>query len=326
MNNRANIIYFSSRSDALKIEKKLSSSGFETKMIPIKKCVIPDDIADYFIFDKNQLESLEKSYLRDGKTNPAILLSIQKIVLNRVLDSTQKNEIFFLEENFSPESFYLKKQFFKQNSTFFSFGKLSKESGLSVVKGALDIGFHEASLLYFGDSSFAFDSLKQPCFPDFNGLLAIDAPPDSIPSRYLHFFRQPQLMTRALIRFYDSLNQTDKHPGIYIFSDPKPLDKYSSSARTSQFIKFLGARGRTFSDFSELPAGTTVFTWSTKRFFTLLRNGFRPLPAARTLASLIFNRKSKSLENFILSSPNTENFTKIINFLNLCEIGKFKIK
>ena len=148
MTYRANIIYFSKKADAEKIGEKLVSSGITPQFFPIKKCVITDDISDYFVFDKTQASSLEKNYARDGKLKQSALVSIQKIVLERLLERTDGNELFFLEENFSPESFFLKKNLFRDGTGFFSFGRISSDFGITIVKGALDLGFHEASFLY----------------------------------------------------------------------------------------------------------------------------------------------------------------------------------
>ena len=99
----ANIIYFSSRADAEKISLKLATQGVRTKLFPIKKCIITDDISDYFVFDKTQADPLEKAYLRDEKTNPASILSIQKIILDRIFSEAAEDTLFFVEESFIPD-------------------------------------------------------------------------------------------------------------------------------------------------------------------------------------------------------------------------------
>jgi hypothetical protein len=322
----ASIIYFSSKADAEKIKDNIAISGVKSELVPIRKCLITDDISDYFVFDKSQADSLEKAYLRDGKTNPASILSIQKIILDRILAEADENTVFFVEESFTPESFYIRKALFRSNRTFFSFGRLAPESGISIVRGALDLGFHEASFLDFCGQEKTVFSTKIPVFPDFNRIIAIDAPPDSVPLHHLRFFRSPLQLTKGLIRFYNSFFPHEKHEEIFVYLPKKAPDYYTSSERTAQFIRLLGARGKIFSDFSELPAGTTVLTWSTKRFFSLLKNGFRPIPMTRSLSAKLFDKKIKSPCALITSSPDKESFIKIKNFLHNCELRNFKIK
>lgn len=326
MSYKANIIYFSKKSDAEKIAEKLKSSGIDPQLFQIKKCVITDDISDYFVFDKTQASSLEKNYARDGKLKQSALISIQKIILERLLERTDAGGLFFLEENFSPESFYLKKTLFRCGSDFFSFGRITSDSGIIVVKGALDLGFHEASFLYSKNRNEAASRPKMPVFPEFNGKIAIDAPPDSVPARYLRFFRSPLLMTRGLIRFFNESELGKRHEKIYIYSPEATSDTYTSSERTAQFLKLLGKRGRSFSDFSELPRGTTVLTWSAKRFFSLLKNGFRPVPATKSLAAQMFSSKIRSIGKLITSSPDNEKTTKVMDFLQMSELENFEIK
>lgn len=322
MGYKANIIYFSSRRDAEKVASALSEQGFEAKLHFIKKCSGTEDLSDYFVFDRKQLGTLEKNYLRDSKTKPVMLLSIQKIILERLL--SEISAPVFVEENFSPESFYLKKALFRQNITFFSFGRLSNDSGISIVKGALDIGFHEASFLYHKDPGLSARTSKMPEFPEFNGLIALDSPPDSVPLRYLHYFRYPERMTRGIIAFYDAVNDGKRHEKVAVYTSEHASDQYAASERASQFAGFLGNRGRIFSDFSELPYGTTVLTWSTKRFFSLLQNGFRAIPAAKCLAALAFSPKTRTLSDLLLSSPEEERFLKVKEFLALSELKNFK--
>ena len=327
MSYTANIIYFSGRADAEKIEAKLTASGIKSKLFPIKKCPITDDISDYFVFDRNQADPLEKTYLRDGKTNPASILSIQKIILDRILAEADENTVFFIEENFVPECFYIRKALFRSGRTFFSFGRLAPKFGLTVVRGALDIGFHEASFLDVSGETIDYClSSKTLAIPEFNGILAIDAPPDSIPTRYLRFFRSPLLLARSLIRFYNSYLHGKRHSKILVYSPEKAEDRYKSSERAAQLAKLLGERGKTFSDFSELPSGTTVLTWSTKRFFALLKNGFRPVPATKSLAAKMFDPKIKSIGGLIISAPEILSFLEIKDFLHNCELKNFKIK
>lgn len=327
MSYNANIICFSARADAEKISEKLTRSSIRTKLFTVKKCIITEDISDYFIFDKSQADPIEKAYLRDGKTTPAALLSIQRIILDRIMSESDESTVFFVEESFIPESFYIRKTLFRNRRTFYSFGRLAPEFGLSIVRGVLDTGFHEASFPESAESEKqAVPAVKVPHFPEFNGIIAIDAPPDSIPARYLRFFRSPLQLTKGLIRFYNSCMPEEKHSKIFIYSPKKDADCYTTSERTAQFIRLLGARGKTFSDFSELPYGTTVLTWSTKRFFSLLKNGFRPIPMTKTLSAKLFDPKAKSPAALITAVPDKESFIKIKDFLHNCELKNFKIK
>ena len=323
MTYKANIIYFSKRSDAEKIAEKLKSLGIDPQLFPIKKCVITDDISDYFVFDRTQASSLEKNYARDGKLKQSALVSIQKIVLDRLLERTDAEGLFFIEENFSPESFYIKKTLFRYGTGFFSFGRIASDSGITIVKGALDPGFHEASFLYPKNLNGTVFQPKIPVFPEFNGKIAIDAPPDSIPARYLRFFRSPLLMTRGLIRFFNGSEPRKRHGKIYVYSPEQASDTYTSSERTAQFIKFLGKRGKSFSDFSELPPKTTVLTWSTKRFFSLWKNGLRPIPATKSLAAQMFRQKIKSIGELVTLMPDSEKIIKVRNFLQMSELENF---
>ena len=327
MSYNASIIYFSSRADAEKIAEKLHRSGIETKLFSVKKCIITDDISDYFVFDRAQADPLEKAYLRDGKTDTAALISIQKIILDRILAEADENTVFFVEESFVPESFYIRKALFRNRRTFYSFGRTAPEYGLSIIRGALDIGFNEASFSDVSGSAMEYNiSSRTLPIPDFNGIIAIDAPPDSIPVRYLRFFRSPLLLTKTIIRFYNSLLPGKRHEKIFVYSPKKEADCYTASERTAQFIRLLGARGKTFSDFSEIPSGTAVLTWSTKRFFQLLKNGFRPIPMTRTLAAKMFSPKIKSPAALFTAAPDMLSFLTIEDFLHNCELRNFKIK
>ena len=323
MTCKANIIYFSKKSDAEKIAEKLALSGIEPQLFQIKKCVITDDLSEYFVFDKTQASSLEKNYARDGKLKQSALISIQKIILERLLEQTERDALFFLEENFSPESFYLKKTLFRCGTAFFSFGRIASEFGLTIVKGALDLGFHEASFLCLKNQDDIVFQPKMPAFPEFNGKIAIDAPPDPIPARYLRFFRSPLLMTRGLIRFFNESEPHKRHGKIYVYSPETLSDTYTSSERTAQFLKFLGKRGRSFSDFSELPPKTTVLTWSAKRFFSLWKNGLRPVPATKSLAAQMFSPKIRSVGGLLTSSPDAEKTVNVLNFLKNSELSNF---
>ena len=327
MSYNANIIYFSGKADAGKIAEKLKLFGIRTKLFPVKKCIITEDISDYFVFDKTQADPLEKAYLRDGKTDPAALLSIQKIILDRIMAEADGDTLFFVEESFGPENFYIRKALFRSRRIFYSFGRLAPEYGLSVVRGALDLGFDEASFLGVSEPMKLYEStsLTLP-LPDFNGIIAIDAPPDSVPSRYLRFFRSPLQLTKTLIRFYNSRLPGERHEKILVYSPKKEPDCYTSSERTAQLIRLLGARGETFSDFSDLTAGTAVLTWSTKRFFSLLKNDLRAIPMTKTLASKMFVSGTKSPAALFTEAPDMLSFLTIGDFLHNCELKNFKIK
>ncbi|MBP5406901.1 hypothetical protein J6Z19_07110 [bacterium] len=188
----------------------------------------------------------------------------------------------------------------------------------------MDIGFHEASFLCFPNQENLFQT-KMPPFPDFNGRIAIDAPPDSVPARYLRFFRSPLLMTRGLIRFFTEYQPEKRHEKIFVFTSEKACDTYASSERTLQFLKLLGKRGKSFSDFSELQPETTVLTWSTKRFFSLWKNGLRPIPATKSLAAQMFKQKIRSIGELVTLPPDTEKFQKVKIFLQNSELGNFEI-
>jgi len=327
MNYTASIIYFSAKADALKISGKLAASGIESKLFQIKKCLITENIPDYSVFDKSQADPLEKAYLRDGKTSQASLVSAQKIILDKILADADGSTIFFIEESFVPECFYIRKVLFRSGKPFFSFGRIAPKFGLTVVRGALDLGFHEASFLDVcgpvSDYQLSSNTLN---LPEFNGIIAIDTPPDPVPARYLRFFRSPLMLTRSLIRFYNLYLPGQKHPEILVYSPEKAADCYTSSERAAQLVRLLGKRGKTFSDFSELPSGTTVLTWSTKRFFSLLKNGFRPVPATKSLEAKMFDPKIRSIGALLTAPITMLSFLKIEDFLKNSELRNFKIK
>lgn len=319
MDKTVNIVYFTDKPAAGKVAAALKKRGSKPKLHHVKRCKRPDDILDYFLFEKPALGTLEKGYLRDDKKEQLVLLSLQKSFLDEIYSTVAGSGQIYVEYDASAEYFYLKKLFSKFGKSFFSFGHLNETDSIFVVRGALDIGFHEAS--FFGCAGLFKEDheLAGLDYPEFNGLLALDVPPDAIPFKYVGLFRSPLQLTRNIIRFYNAWNDGAHHEKVMIYNPPKQ-DFYTLHKRAEEFSGFLGERGRNIEDFCEVPAGTTVLTWSSERFFSHLSHGLRPVVVTKSLLSPLWIRKKRTLAEIINSEIDLTLYSKLVTFIKLSEV------
>jgi len=307
------IISFGNKEPALKIESVLKQSGFSPEISVIKKCVHLSDISEYFISSSNDISSLEKGYLKDGRIDQAAIISIQKNAIDKILTKFSGCRIFFIEDDPCPESFYLKKILFKNSVSFFSFGSILEKDHIAVVRNSLDLGFHHNT---FQNFSVSGDFSETADVPDFNGYIAVEPPPDTIPLRYLLHFRSPQFLVRNVIKVFNGFHQSEKHPEVLLLNPVRPYNSYSTSMRAFQIEKFFGKRASRFNDYGELSPGTTVLTWSTKRYFALLNAGLRPVPMTKCLVSSIYPARKKNIAELILFKPADGNLNRLISFVS----------
>lgn len=307
------IISFGNREHAAKLDTLLNLNGLSVETAVIKKCVHLSDISEYFISSSNDVTGVEKGYLKDGRVDQAAILSVQRNSMEKIEQKFSDFPAFFIEDDPCPENFYLRKILFRKRIPFFSFSDISNDGKLTLLKGSFDIGFNHNNM---EEIDVADTFFKVPSFPEFNGHIAIEPPPDTIPLRYLLHFRSPQFLVRNVIKTMNAYHQSKRHPQILIQTPVRPYNSYSTSMRAFQIEKFLGKRAGTFKDTSELPAGTTVITWSTRRFLSLLSGGFRPLPATKCIASSIYPARKKNPAELIMFNPDHEDLKRLIGFIN----------
>ncbi len=327
MKRSAYIISLGNRESQTVIESVFSRLEVETETMFIKKCIHMADISDYFISSTGELSPLEKGFLKDGKKDQAAILAIQKNSIDKLGSMPHKETFFLLEDDFSPESFYIKKIFFRNRVPFFSFGNILPDGEISIVPGSLDIGFNITLLKNYTCQPSSVMSQ----YPVFNGNIAIEAPPDTIPLRYLLHFRSSHFLVRNIITALQKFYGNERHPSVFVQDPVRPYNSYSASTRAFQIKNLLGKRGRSFENLSDLPAGTTVLTWSTKRFFSLLKAGMRPVPLTKCLASSIFSSRRTTPEELIAFHPKQYDIDRIYHYIkntgveNLAEmVYKFK--
>lgn len=327
MKRSASIISFGNRESQTVIESVFSRLEVETETILIKKCIHMSDISDYFISSAGALSPLEKGFLKDGKKDQAAILAIQKNSIDKIGSMPHKGTLFLLEDDFSPESFYIKKIFFRNRVPFLSFGNILPDGELSVVPGSLDIGFNITVLKDLTSTGHSV----MPQYPVFNGNIAVEAPPDTIPLRYLLHFRSSQFLVRNIIAALQKFYGNERHPAVSVQDPVRPYNSYSASTRAFQIKNLLGKRGGHFENISDLPAGTTVLTWSTKRFFALLKAGMRPVPLTKCIASSIFPLRKRTPDELIFFDPKKYDVDRIYHYIknsgveNLSEmVYKFK--
>lgn len=226
--------------------------------------------------------------------------------------------ILIIEDNYSESFFNLRKMLFVNNVEFLSFGRLRSDS-LNIACGNLDIGFDKDQIVHSIPHTFETPKIPEPSYT-----IAIDMPPETVPYRYLKYFRSVFLMSRGLTSF---LATSDKrHPPVTICASARPYNGKNKNSSITDIHNFLGKRSRVISDISTIEKGTTVLTWSTKRFFLLLSMGFRPVPVTKCLASSILYSRQDKLRDMItkrydadiaqlfqaLESIRLENMTKLI--------------
>jgi hypothetical protein len=311
MKRSACIISFGNRESQTVIESAFSRLEIKTETVLIKKCIHMADISDYFISSTGELSPLEKGFLKDGKKDQSAILAIQKNSIDKIGNLLQKETLFFIEDDFSPESFYIKKIFFRNRVPFFSFGSILPDGDISIVPGSLDIGFNITLLKNYRCQP----SSVMPQYPVFNGNIAIEAPPDTIPLRYLLHFRSSPFLVRNIIAALNKFYGNERHPAVSVQDPVRPYNSYSASTRAFQIKNLLGKRGCGFENLSDLPAGTTVLTWSTKRFFALLKAGMRPVPLTKCLVSSIFSSRKTTPEELIFSDPAQHDVNRIYCFV-----------
>lgn len=226
--------------------------------------------------------------------------------------------ILIIEDNYLESFFNLRKMLFVNNVEFLSFGRLRSDS-LNIACGNLDIGFNKDQIVQSIPHTFEIPQIPEPSYR-----IAIDMPPETVPYRYLKYFRSVFLMSRGLTSF---LATSDKrHPPVTICAPARPYNGKNKNSSIADIHNFLGKRSQVISDISTIEKGTTVLTWSTKRFFLLLSMGFRPVPVTKCLASSALYFRRDKLRDMItkkydddivqlfqaLESTKLENMTKFI--------------
>lgn len=216
----------------------------------------------------------------------------------------------FIENLHDDLTYKIRKQFFRGNIPFFSFGSFDNEE-IICCKGSLDIGADWDMLK--GTENFPDRTgIPYPC--GFNGLLAIETPPDTIPHKYLFHFKYPANIAATYISIMDKKNE--KHGPVKIIPSCGSLD----------LGKFFGHRAADCTDISELAAGTTVLTWSTERFFALLKLGLRPVPVSRCLALWAYGQRKRDLAEMIVKGPVDGRMDVISKFISSSSISKIASK
>jgi|GEM_PF-3678323 len=199
--------------------------------------------------------------------------------------------ILIIEDNCSESFFNLRKMLFVNNVKFLSFGKLRADS-LNIAYGNLDIGFNKDLINYSIPYTFEVPQIPAPSYR-----IAIDMPPETVPYRYLKYFRSVFLMSRSLISFLST--SQERHKPVTICATTRPYSGENKSSSIVDIQNFLGKRSSVISDISKIEKGTTVLTWSTKRFFLLLSMGFRPVPITKCLASSTLYSPQDKLRDMI---------------------------
>lgn len=230
------------------------------------------------------------------------LIRIDSSILENGTFSLDTDENYFVENDHSAIHFCVRKLFFQKNIHFHSFGFIDDSDNIVCSEGSLDIGSDLDRLKMMHDPAI---SNKESSAKNFNGLLAIDPPPDSIPSKYMFHFRYPLNIAKAYISIMDKADRSIRHSPVKILSRPGTVD----------VSLFFRKRAVICGDISELEPGTTVITWSTTRFFTLLKQGFRPVPGTRCLALWAYGNKKRNISNMILENPIDERVQTIRKYI-----------
>ncbi|HNW83029.1 MAG TPA: hypothetical protein PKG52_09080 [bacterium] len=229
------------------------------------------------------------------------LIKIDSATSGNGIFSPNSNENYFIENDYSSSNFYLKKLFFRKNIPFHSFGFLDDSDNIVYSEGSLDIGSDLDKLNRHHTGMITEKSTAK----NFNGLLAIDPPPETIPTKYLFHFRYPLNIVKAYVSIMDKTDRINRHMQVKILSGPGTVD-------VSEFFK---KRAVKCSDLKELEPGTTVITWSTARFFTLLNLGFRPVAGTRCLALWAYRNKERRISDMILEDPHNDRIETIRNYI-----------
>ena len=99
-------------------------------------------------------------------------------------DFEKEKALYFIENLHDALTYQIKKHFFRRNVQFFSFGMLDSGKNIVCCKGSLDIGANWDMLEKIPEEHKNSEIL----YPEFNGLLAIEIPPDAIPEKNLFHF------------------------------------------------------------------------------------------------------------------------------------------
>ena len=215
--------------------------------------------------------------------------------------------ILFIEENYLDPFFNLRKLLFRNNVDFFSFGRFVPES-INAAYGNLDIGFNKEFV------NRKIKTLSLPSEPLVN--IAVDIPPDSIPYRYLRYFKSPFLLSRNLISLLSDSER--RHKPVIILAPVRP---YNGNSSIPDILNYLKKRGTITSDISKIEKGSTVLTWSTKRFMLLLSMGLRPVPITRCLAATALYSRKDSFKDIIIRNCKSEN-RSLFNMLEATKLEK----
>ncbi len=281
--------------DRNKIAEALSKSNTKITRLSFNRISIPDNLED-FEPETECLDTIEKNYLKDNNISAAAIIRMQKEQLKNIISQIQKSSAVYICEEHIPEYFFLKKFLFKKLFNFHSFGKIINNELISVNAGAIDIGIKLDTSLKTMEEKI---SCTETVFPEFNGLIAIDPPPDALPYSHLGYFRAPLNFARNLISFLDTQYKNERHPVVRIVV-PQEHDPYKHSKRAFEIAKILGKRCEKVESFSDLKRNTSVITWSTQQFFKLLNSGLRPIPTTKCGASFLF-RKSENIGELIIN-------------------------
>lgn len=221
------------------------------------------------------------------------ILKIDSSVPDAEIFTPDLKENYFVENDHCLVNYGIRKLFFRKKLSFYSFGYLDDSENLVCSEGSLDLGSGTDQLK---KACFSGTLNEKYCTKGFNGLLAVDSPPDTIPVKYLFHFKYPLNIMKAYISIMDKVDRSKKHPPVKILSTPGTIKVH----------EFFKKRAAICEDISELELGTTVITWSTRRFFTLLKQGFRPVPATRCLALWAYENKKRTIPCMILENPVNE--------------------
>lgn len=216
----------------------------------------------------------------------------------------------FIENLHDDLTYKIRKQFFRRNIPFFSFGSFDNEE-IICCKGSLDIGA-DWDIMEKMTSAYKIPDIIYPS--DFNGLLAIETPPGTIPHKYLFHFKYSSNIAGTYISIMDKKNE--KHSPVKIIPSCRSLD----------LGKFFGHRAADCHDITELAPGTTVLTWSTERVFTLLKLGLRPVPVSRCLALWAYGPRKRNLAEMIVKGPLDGRIDVISKFISSSSIRRFASK
>ena len=246
--------------------------------------------------------SVRKILSENGIPSSIVNVEDQK---NEKIISKLGRDLLFVKDDHSNSFYKLKKALFRHNIPFFSFDSLSSEN-INAACGNLDIGFNKDSFRNHIPAN------NIPEIPKFSTDISIDVPPESIPPRYLGYFKSSYLLSGNLISFLSSSGT--RHKKINIIAPARPYEDNGKNRKILEMTHHLGQRSQIVSDLSCIPEGSTVLTWSTKRFLIMLSMGLRPVPLTRCLASSILFPGKTSFSD-MMSYSSKQKFTELFHTL-----------